>query len=174
MVPVELFGRSIFPVVGERPYMLTLGSHVFYWFALQAPPSAGLSGASVYVLPRLAVEGDWEALVQGGERSKLEGILPFYLMHSRWFAGKEKKPKAARIVETLALEDYYNPCSCIIEVEYDEGEPDRYALPLGFYRGEAARDAKERAPERVLAEIGIETKTGHVEGLVCDAMADPR
>jgi len=37
MVPVELFGRTPFPRVGERPYMLTLGSHVFYWFALQAP-----------------------------------------------------------------------------------------------------------------------------------------
>jgi maltose alpha-D-glucosyltransferase/alpha-amylase len=174
MVPIELFGRSPFPVIGERPYMLTLGSHVFYWFALQAPPSAGLAGASVFVLPKLSVDGDWDSLVGGAERSKLEGILPFYLVHSRWFAGKEKKPKAAHIVETLPLEEGANPCICIVEVEYDEGEPDRYALPLGFYRGEAAREAKERAPERVLAEVGIEKKTGHVEGLVCDAMADPK
>jgi maltose alpha-D-glucosyltransferase/alpha-amylase len=32
--PVELFGRSRFPRIGELPYLLTLGSRGFYWFAL--------------------------------------------------------------------------------------------------------------------------------------------
>jgi len=174
MVPVELFGRTAFPAIGERAYLLTLGSHVFYWFALQTPPSAGVLGVTVYDVPKLSAIGDWEALVQGAEKPKLEDILPRYLLQSRWFAGKEKKPKAARIVETLALEDDSNPCICIIEVEYDEGEPERYALPLGFYTGRVAREARELAPERVLAELTLEQKSGRVDGLICDAMADPQ
>src|SRR6266446_1705930 len=32
--PIELFGRTQFPVIGEGPYPLTLGPHSFYWFAL--------------------------------------------------------------------------------------------------------------------------------------------
>jgi maltose alpha-D-glucosyltransferase / alpha-amylase len=32
--PIELFGRSRFPRIGELPYLLTLGSRGFYWFAL--------------------------------------------------------------------------------------------------------------------------------------------
>jgi maltose alpha-D-glucosyltransferase/alpha-amylase len=32
--PVELFGYSRFPRIGELPYLLTLGSRGFYWFAL--------------------------------------------------------------------------------------------------------------------------------------------
>jgi len=32
--PVELFGRSRFPRIGELSYLLTLGSRGFYWFAL--------------------------------------------------------------------------------------------------------------------------------------------
>jgi maltose alpha-D-glucosyltransferase/alpha-amylase len=32
--PVELFGHSRFPRIGELPYLLTLGSRGFYWFAL--------------------------------------------------------------------------------------------------------------------------------------------
>jgi maltose alpha-D-glucosyltransferase/alpha-amylase len=32
--PVELFGNSRFPMIGELPYLLTLGSRGFYWFAL--------------------------------------------------------------------------------------------------------------------------------------------
>src|SRR5262249_26788727 len=70
------------------------------------------------------------------------------------------------------LEEDDDPCICIIEVEYDEGEPERYALPLCFLRGEAAREARERAPERVLAELNLEHKSVRVDGLICDAMAD--
>jgi maltose alpha-D-glucosyltransferase/alpha-amylase len=34
-VPIEMFGRSLFPRVGELPYMLTLGPYAFYWFRLR-------------------------------------------------------------------------------------------------------------------------------------------
>jgi maltose alpha-D-glucosyltransferase/alpha-amylase len=35
MVPVELFGETHFPRIGELPYLLTLGPHSFYWFRLE-------------------------------------------------------------------------------------------------------------------------------------------
>jgi maltose alpha-D-glucosyltransferase / alpha-amylase len=34
-VPVEVFGETPFPPIGELPYFLTLGPHSFYWFELQ-------------------------------------------------------------------------------------------------------------------------------------------
>ena len=34
-VPVELFGGSEFPPIGDLPYFLTLGPHGFYWFSLE-------------------------------------------------------------------------------------------------------------------------------------------
>ncbi len=34
--PVELFGKTAFPRIGELPYLLTFGPHVFYWFELQS------------------------------------------------------------------------------------------------------------------------------------------
>ena len=33
-VPVELLGGTPFPPIGDLPYLLTLGPHGFYWFAL--------------------------------------------------------------------------------------------------------------------------------------------
>jgi maltose alpha-D-glucosyltransferase/alpha-amylase len=37
--PVELFGESRFPPIGERPYVLSLGPYGSYWFSLpQARP----------------------------------------------------------------------------------------------------------------------------------------
>jgi maltose alpha-D-glucosyltransferase/alpha-amylase len=34
--PVELFGKTTFPRIGELPYLLTFGPHIFYWFELKA------------------------------------------------------------------------------------------------------------------------------------------
>jgi maltose alpha-D-glucosyltransferase / alpha-amylase len=35
--PVEIFGETRFPQIGELPYFLTLGPHGFYWFRLDPP-----------------------------------------------------------------------------------------------------------------------------------------
>jgi maltose alpha-D-glucosyltransferase / alpha-amylase len=34
-VPIEMFGRSLFPRFGTLPYLLTLGPYQFYWFQLR-------------------------------------------------------------------------------------------------------------------------------------------
>ncbi|HJU12503.1 MAG TPA: maltose alpha-D-glucosyltransferase, partial [Candidatus Binataceae bacterium] len=33
--PIELFGRTQFPRIGELPYLLTLGPHMFDWFSIE-------------------------------------------------------------------------------------------------------------------------------------------
>jgi maltose alpha-D-glucosyltransferase/alpha-amylase len=34
-VPVELFGETVFPRIGEAPYFLSLGPHTFFWFRME-------------------------------------------------------------------------------------------------------------------------------------------
>ena len=34
-VPVEMFGQTAFPPIGELPYLLTLGPRGFFWFQLR-------------------------------------------------------------------------------------------------------------------------------------------
>jgi maltose alpha-D-glucosyltransferase/alpha-amylase len=34
-IPIEMFGRNLFPRVGDLPYLLTLGPYQFYWFRLR-------------------------------------------------------------------------------------------------------------------------------------------
>ena len=36
-IPVEVFGRSRFPSIGELPYLLTMAPRGFYWFGLVEP-----------------------------------------------------------------------------------------------------------------------------------------
>jgi len=34
-IPIEMFGRNLFPRVGHLPYLLTMGPYQFYWFRLR-------------------------------------------------------------------------------------------------------------------------------------------
>ena len=34
-IPIEMFGRSLFPRIRERPYVMTLGPYDFFWFRLR-------------------------------------------------------------------------------------------------------------------------------------------
>src|SRR5512145_1402147 len=42
--PVELFGQTHFPPIGDLPYLLTLGPHSIYWLAIEGPRE-GVLGA---------------------------------------------------------------------------------------------------------------------------------
>jgi len=50
-VPIELLGGTRFPVVGDRPYFLSLGPHGFYWFRLEprerAPVRYGIESTAI-------------------------------------------------------------------------------------------------------------------------------
>ena len=37
LAPLELFGHTKFPPIGDLPYLLTLGPHAFYWLSLERP-----------------------------------------------------------------------------------------------------------------------------------------
>ncbi|MDQ3831451.1 MAG: maltose alpha-D-glucosyltransferase, partial [Candidatus Tectomicrobia bacterium] len=79
-VPVEMFGRTEFPVVGEAPYFVTLGPHTFYWFALEPQRTTGAPLPTQEVrLPTLKVRDTLEHLFQGEAKVALEAILPDYL-----------------------------------------------------------------------------------------------
>src|SRR5450759_873036 len=34
-IPIEMFGKNMFPRVGDLPYLLTMGPYQFYWFRLR-------------------------------------------------------------------------------------------------------------------------------------------
>jgi len=170
--PVELFGRTAFPPIVDRPYLLSLAPHAFYWFALQTGVATARGVVQGYEPPRLTVAAAWETLVAGGERPVLQRLLPGYLMHCGWFGGKTRSIKSVHVVETIPFAEDHNPCIAIVEVEYGEGESARYVLPLAFVQGEEARDVRERAPERILAELTLDVRGTPEQGLLCDAIAD--
>jgi len=176
--PVELFGRNRFPRVERRLYPMTLGPHSFFWFALEAVPAGRSAVAGGPAAARIALDdfegGGWESVLEGGGRSRLEAALPAVLAGRRWFGGKARTVRSVRLTETVPLagRDLTGPAGgavlALVDVDYTEGEPESYALPLAFATGERAAELAEHAPQAIVAEL-----QGEESGLLFDALYDP-
>ncbi|MFN2432447.1 MAG: maltose alpha-D-glucosyltransferase [Gemmatimonadota bacterium] len=184
-VPVEVFGRTPFPAVGELPYLLTLGPHAFYWFSLEieapASPPPGESVPAVRIaaelgsVPELTVRGGWETALEGEARATLEAALPRHLRGRRWFGGKARAIKTARLAATLPLAAA-EPATVVafVAVDYVEGETETYVLPLAFAEGTHAEDVRRWWPQAVVARLrctGGEAAVV-VEGVLYDALQE--
>ena len=86
--PVEMFGLSSLPAIGDGPYQLTLGPYAFYWLLLQPAQTSRPPSVHTLEMPTLTVAGVWQNIFEGEAAEQLERILPSYLQTQHWFAGK--------------------------------------------------------------------------------------
>ena len=172
-VPVELFGRTRFPPVGDEPYFFTLGAHTFYWFALEAAPSGDV--ARTRSLPEVRVPGGWRSAVGPGAPDRVSAALEHYLRGVRWFGSRARALSGTSVVDTVPTDadDGLNSCLTLVRVEYLEGEPETYVLPLAF-RPDAEGDRVEVSPEHMVVRIVVPGRDGHeVRGVIYESVANP-
>ena len=183
--PVELFGRTPFPKIGDQPYLLTLGPHFFYWFSLEMEPASirlrlGTSGSEA-AIPTLAIQGGWESCLEGRCKSELESALMVLLPTRRWFGGKARIIRDLRITESIPLELRQAPSQedlqsavdarlALVAVEYTDGEPETYALPLAFAHEDRAEQVLRDWRPAVLARLQSEGR--REVGVLYDAIWD--
>ncbi len=146
MVPLEVFGKSIFPAITEKPYFLSLGPHAFHWFALQ-PQEAAEDGlrARTGEPPTVRVES-WENVFAGSMRERLSPMLPAFLRGHRWFRGGKRRIRAAEVHDVIPFPKS-SSYLLILRADYTEGEPEFYALAVAAFAGEGPN------PEFVLARL---------------------
>ena len=161
--PVELFGHTTFPAIGELPYLLTLGPQAFYWLALDEVRT-DTSMTDTQALPSLAAEGPWTALFERRNRRPVETMLPRLLRTRRWFGAKSRTITAVRIDDTFVVplpyrwqgEEEGGPEPAIVllvRVEYLDGEPDTYVVPVTFLPGAVGQRLIEEQPSAALAIV---------------------
>ena len=97
-VPVELFGTTEFPAVGELPYFVTLGPHGFYWFSLESQDATEPAKRG-----RIAVQGSWDQVLSGRSLMALEDMLPGWLAEQRWFSGKAGRVRSVEMFEAVPI-----------------------------------------------------------------------
>ncbi|WP_425060278.1 Glucosamine kinase [Sporomusa carbonis] len=133
LVPVEMIGRTPFPVINEGMYFISLGPHTFFWFTLENPRSLQLrplyTGA-IESAPVLKVS-DWAELFGRALQPELTDTLAAYLNTCSWFGGQEKTVKAVTVREIIPLPDTAVQMVFIM-VEYLEGNPETYLLNLAL------------------------------------------
>ncbi len=173
LVPVELFGRTEFPAIGEQPYFLTLGPHAFYWFSLESAARAVVapagSPAAPGTWPQLAVEEEWDEIFLEANRAGLEAALQDYLPTQRWFGGPGRAVKGVHVQEVipvpLAGEKSF---LTLLRIEYVQADPEVYVLPLACAEGMPADDVRRDHPPLVIARL--RRNRPNTEGLLYDAV----
>jgi maltose alpha-D-glucosyltransferase/alpha-amylase len=165
-VPIEVFGQTDFPRIGELPYLLTLGPHGFHWFSLSdrehGRERIELAGEEP---PRIEA-ASLRALLTGRARSGLEARLPAFLLRQRWFRSKTRSLSGVRIVDAVPLRGGATDTGlwlAFAQVDFETGTPETYVLPLAFHAGEAPWTA-------TLARVRL----GEAEGRLDEASDDPR
>jgi len=175
MVPVELFGRTSFPPIQAAPYFLSLGPHSFYWFYLtpsQAASEGAPSESGEAVLPVMEADFGKESFFNGKAASRLEELLPGFLTRSRWFGGKSRPLKQARVVDMFLLEKEPHPWAIVlVRVDYLSGDGDEYALPMALVPEDQSERLLRKHPQAVIAKIRVKGKPSVF--LLHDALADP-
>ena len=166
MRPVELFGHTDFPLIGELPYLMTLGGHDFHWFSIEPPPSTTAADlAAAYQPPTIACASA-ESLLFGEDRVALEDALPAFLDTRHWFAGRAFRISAIRIEEAVALGGAF---LLIARVEYADRDPDEYVLPLAVVDAVVeASGGRLPPPQAMVAWLKLQSG----DAILVDAMED--
>jgi maltose alpha-D-glucosyltransferase / alpha-amylase len=173
--PVELFGQTRLPPVGELPYFLTIGPHNFFWFALEDVSE----GAGRFALPQggelpvLAVPAPWDTVLSRRELPLLERALQRYLLGARWFGGKARQLGGVALVEAIPIQHPGGTVHLtLLRVQYSQSEQETYVVPLAYASGEGAAHVRDSLPRSVIAELHVQGEHDVEIGLLYDAMGE--
>jgi maltose alpha-D-glucosyltransferase/alpha-amylase len=134
LVPSELFGKTEFPPIGGRPYFLSLGPHAFYWFALQSQDARQETMRIRTGEPPTISVRSWDEVFTGPARAGLNRMLPYFLRGRNWFRGENRTIRLAEIHELIQFPKSRSYL-LLIRVDYTDGEPEFYTLPLSVETG---------------------------------------
>jgi maltose alpha-D-glucosyltransferase / alpha-amylase len=174
--PVELLGRSLFPPIGDLPYMLTLQGYSFLWFEL-LPITA--EAASLRTVPpefvTLVMPHGWPDLFRQHNLPQLESdVIPAFLPRQRWFGAKDERVKASSVRARGEIarpsEDGSEPetfTAAVVEAQLARGARQRYFLPLAAVWTSADTDLRQGLVSATLAEL----RQFRREGALIDAVS---
>ncbi len=98
----------------------------------------------------------WEEMLKGENRVALEAVLPDYLRSCRWFGGKARSIAGVSITSAVPLGGKgLGARIATVQVNYAEGNPQTYVLPLNFAWAEHAAQIEEDVPQAVITRLRV-------------------
>jgi len=168
-IPLEMLGRTLFPPIGELPYMITLAPYGFYWFQLkERDKSEHVAPSVVPEFETLVVPlgATWVSLARTRGVFERE-VLPGHLARTRWYPERSAKAILPTVTSAIPFCDVGDnrPWLAVFEAT-QRGETTRYVLPM---RIEWVRFDRERYNPRAFAAV----RQGAREGTLLDVATDP-
>jgi maltose alpha-D-glucosyltransferase/alpha-amylase len=173
-VPTEMFGRVEFPPATDQPYALTLHPHSFLWFSLEpAPASPAGAPPKPSELPVLAPVGSIDELVVSSNLDRLARLLSPWVQARRWYRGKARRMRGARIVDTVPIPLAEGKAiSLLFEIDYTDGDPEVYDVPIALLDAAPARRLLQATPHGGIARFRGEGDRSD-RGILVDATIVP-
>ncbi len=175
-VPLELLGRAEFTPISDGQYYFTLSPYAFYWFSLESQRAEplrfrALPSEAVSALPTLAETE--EELFEKENWFVLEAVLLYYINYRRWFRGKARESWALQVLDIIPLRSPEFVANLVlIEVEYTEGDPETYVLPLTIAPTKQADEIMAKYPYAGIARLKPLEKNDDSGDLLYDALVN--
>ncbi|OGO30767.1 MAG: maltose alpha-D-glucosyltransferase [Chloroflexi bacterium RBG_16_56_11] len=173
---INVFGPVEFTPVTESKYPFTLSPYAYYWFSLQPRQAEPvqlktLPAEEIARVPTIVKAAD--ELFENENLASMETLLQNYLKGRRWFRSKARDIQSSQIKDVIPTRS--PECTAyfvLIQVNYVEGEPETYVVPLSIASAERMREIRSEHPQAIVARL--QAPDGSNESLLCDAMLDKK
>jgi maltose alpha-D-glucosyltransferase / alpha-amylase len=184
-VPVELMGRTAFPMVGELPYLLTLHGHGFYWLHLTAgadlPTGQDLPPLAHEDAPTLVFFDGWHSIFRERVvpwriamaeklRAQMENeALPRFVAAQAWHPSTGEAPRPLRLADHAEWsESGGNWLLALWQPEHRPDEAPNIFLPLSLIWENGSDEALRALQPATVARVRQQSRLG----ILGDAFAD--
>lgn len=119
----------------------------------------------------ITVQEQWKAAFEGQARAEVEDLLPAFLMASRWFGGKAKTIRSARLADVLETNGRDGAMVLgLIDVSYREGGTETYTLPITAAFDNEADHIQRDHPQSVIGAVAVLEGGKKAVGILYDAL----
>jgi maltose alpha-D-glucosyltransferase/alpha-amylase len=117
----------------------------------------------------LPLAQDWTEIFDGRPGDRFVASLQEWIPSRRWFRGKARRIETVRIHERITVPtSEQKTFLALLQVNYREGDPEMYVLPLAYASGSEAEAIAREWPQFILAHISVARPPQH--GIVYDAI----
>jgi maltose alpha-D-glucosyltransferase/alpha-amylase len=117
----------------------------------------------------LLLDKDWIEVFSPPLRDEFAALLQQWVPSRRWFRGKARTIESVNLREEIPVPlRRRQACLLLLQVNYADGEPELYVLPVAAAFGWEARMIERRHPQLIVARLALGRK--RQKGLLYDAI----
>src|SRR5262249_49273109 len=144
----EMFGSTAFPTVSDRPLFLSLGPYAFYWFMLEAEQESEEISVPGERRSATRVESFEGIFASASGFAQVERAMATYISHRHWFIGAQRRIRLVELADRIPIPGTRAQL-LFLQVDFSEGDPDFYLLPVAVAEGEK----EELSPECIITTL---------------------